>query len=188
MKRAAFTLVELLTGMTVMMFVILGSLSLLVTGMKSFKKTTIDVDITNQNSQAVRRMSETLRQAMNVTISNSGKTITFNLPKMGGVDPVTGEKEVQDPLTSDGIARSYTVNFTTGTVVEQPGGRTLVRALAATDPQQGSSQYGQAYTPFQLTTFGSYRAVSINLITTQTLVNDVRKMRMKTTAIVRNAR
>jgi len=188
MRRHGFTLVELLTGMMVMMFVILGSLTLLVTGMKSFKKTTADVDITNQNALAVRRMSETLRQAMNVSITNGGKTISFNLPKMGGVDPVTGEKEVQDPLTSDGTARSYTVNFTTGTVVEQPGGRTLVKSIAPTDPLQSSSQYGQAYTPFQLTTFGSYRAVTINLITTQTLVNDVRSMRMKTTAIVRNAR
>lgn len=188
MRRQGFTLIELLTGMTVMGFVIVGTMTLLVTGMKSFKRTSYDVDITNQNSQALRRMSETLRQAMNVTITNNGTVISFNLPKMGAVDVVTGEKEVQDPLTSDGVARSYTVNFSAGTLVEQPGGRVLATSIAATDPQVGSTQYNQAYVPFQLTTFGSYRAVSINLITTQRLVNEVRNMRMKTTAVVRNAK
>jgi len=188
MRRRGFTLIELLTAMTVMGFVILGTLTLLITGMKSFKKTTADVDITNQNAQALRRVSETLRQAINVTISGNGTVVSFNLPKMGAVDSVTGEAEVLDPLTSDGVARSYTVNFTSGTLVEQPGGRVLVKNLASKDPQVGSAQYNQAYTPFQLTTFGSYRAVTVNLITTQALTDQTRNMRMKTTAVVRNAK
>lgn len=188
MRKRGFTLLELMTGLTVMAMVILGSMTLLITGLTSFKKTQSDVDITNQNAQAVRRIGEILRQAMNVQITNSGKTISFNLPKMGGVDPLTGEKEVLDPLTSDGVARSYVVDTAAGTLTEQPGGRVLIRNISDKDLQQGSTQYNQAYVPFQLTTFGSYRAVTINLITKQALVRETRFMRMKTTSVVRNAR
>lgn len=188
MKTRAFTLIELLTGMSVMSIVLLGTMTLLVTGMKSFHKTSADVDISNQNANALRKVSETLRQSMSATISNSGKTITFNLPKMGAVDPVTGEKELLEPLVSDGITRSYVVDFSTKRLIEYPGGRAIVRDISATDPQEGSSQYNSAYTPFQLTSIGSYRAITINLITTQTVVKDKRFIRMKTTAVVRNAR
>lgn len=188
MKKRAFTLVELLTGMSILSLVLLGTMTLLVTGLKSFRKTTNDVDITNQNSNTLRKVSETLRQAINVTISNSGKTVTFNLPKVGGVDPVTGEKELVEPIVSDGVSRSYVIDFTTGKLTENPGGRVLIKDIAAKDPLPDSSQYNQAYTPFQLTSIGSYRAVTVNLITSQKLVDQSRYMRMKTTAVVRNAR
>lgn len=188
MKSRGFTLVELLAGMTVMATVLFGTLSLLVTGMKSFRKTSTDVDITNQNANALRRVSETLRQAMSVTISNSGKTISFVLPRMGSVDPVTGEKELLEPLTGDGVSRSYVVDFTSRTLKEFPSGRTLVKNISPVDPLPGSTQYKQAYTPFQLTTIGSYRAITINLITNENIISDERFMRMKTTAVVRNAK
>jgi len=187
MRKQGFTLVELLAGMGVFFAVMMGSVTLMLTGLKSFNKTSVDVDITNQNSNSMRRISETLRQATNIAILDSGKTITFYLPKLGAVDAVTGEKELIEPLVSDGILRRYTVDFTTRTLKEYPSGRTLIRNLANIDPQAGSSQYNQAYTPFQLTSIGSYRAVSINLITRQKIVSNDRYTRMKTTCVVRNA-
>jgi prepilin-type N-terminal cleavage/methylation domain-containing protein len=187
MKNRGFTLVELTTGMGILAAVLMGSATLLMTGMRSFQKTTTDVDMTNQNSNTMRRISDTLRQAMNVSISNSGKTITFNLPKMGNIDPVTGEKELKEPLQSDGVTRAFVVNFDSGKLTELPSGRVLMNTISPTDPQVGSSQYNQAYTPFQLTSIGSYRAVTINLITKKNVITDQRYMRMKTTAVVRNS-
>ena len=188
MKKKAFTLVELLTGMSILSMVLLGTMTLLVTGLKSFRKTTTDVDITNSNANSVRKISETLRQAINVTISNSAKTVSINLPRLGGVDPVTGEKELVEPIQSDGINRSYIVDFTAGTLKEMPSGRILIKNISPTDPEKGSAQHNLAYTPFQLTSIGSYRAVTVNLITSQKLVEMNRYTRMKTTAVVRNAR
>lgn len=188
MKRNGFTLVELLAAMSTMTVVLLGTMTLLVTGLKSFKKTSTDVDITNQNANAMRKIGETLRQSMNVAITNSGKTISFNLPKMGSVDPVTGETELMEPLTSDGVLRTYTVDFTTGKLTANPGNKVLVSNISPKDPQEGSSQYNQAYTPFQLTSIGSYRAITINLITTQNVVESQRFIRMKSSTVVRNAR
>lgn len=188
MKRRAFTLVEVLTGLSVLSVVMFGTVTLLTSGLKSFKRTMTDVGMTNENSLALRRISETLRQSINVSISGDGKTVSFNLPKVSGVDAITGEKELADPVVSDGIARSFTIDSTNKVLLEYPSKRVLVRNISATDPQVGSSQYGKSYTPFQLTTFGSYRAVTINLITSQKVVDETRYMRMKTTAVVRNAK
>lgn len=187
MKRRAFTLVELLSGLGVFSVVMLGSVTLLVTGLKSFHKTSTDVDITNQNANSMRRVSENLRQAMNISILDSGRTVTFYMPAMGPVDPITGERELKEPLTSDGVLRRYTVDFSSKTLKEYPSGRVLVTNISNVDPQQGSTQYNQAYTPFQLTSIGSYRALTVNLITRQKVVEMDRYMRMKTTCIVRNA-
>jgi Tfp pilus assembly protein PilW len=187
-RRRGFTLVELLAGVGVMSLVILGSLSLLISGLQSFRRTDADVRITQQNSQALRKISETLREAMSVTITNNGKTIMYSLPaKTAAVDAVTGERELVVPIQSDGVARGYAVDTVAGVVRELPSNRVIVRNVAPTDPEAGSAQFGQAYTPFQLTSIGSYRAVSINLITRDTVSSQTRWMRMKTTALVRNS-
>jgi prepilin-type N-terminal cleavage/methylation domain-containing protein len=186
--RRGFTLVELLSGISVMALVVLGSMTLLVNGLRSFNRTSVDVRITQQNAQAQRRISETIRQAMSVSISNGGATVNYTLPATSLiVDPVTGEKEHVQPLVSDGVARSFVVDWAAGTLKEMPSGRVLVRNITNKDPEAGSAQYNQAYVPFQLTTIGSYRAVTINLITRDTVSTQARWMRMKTTALVRNS-
>lgn len=188
MKRRGFTLVELLMGMGVVAFVLLGSISLLNTGLKSFNKTSIDVDITNQNANTMRRISETLRQAMTATITDSGRTITFELPALGPIDPKTGERELIEPMKSDGVVRKYTVDFSAKSLKEYPSGRTLVKNLSDIDLDPNSTQYKQVYPPFQLTSIGSYRAITIHLVTRKTNIDDLRYTRMKTTTVVRNAK
>ena len=188
MRRRGFTLVELLSGISVMALVILGSLTLLVNGLRSFNRTSVDVRLTQQNAQAERRICETIRQATSVTISSSGATLSYTLPAFSGaVDPVTGEKELQQPCVSDGVARSFVVDWAAGTLKDMPSGRILARNITNKDPEVGSSQYHQAYVPFQLTTIGAYRAITINLITRDTVSSQPRWIRMKTTALVRNS-
>ena len=186
--RRGFTLVELMSGMAVLAIVLLGSINLLGTGLRSFQKTTTDLDITNQNANSMRRISETLRQAMNVTISNSGNTITYELPALGPYDAVTGERELYEPIKSDGVIRSFVVDPVSKTVKQYPSGRVLIRNLSAVDLDPKSTQYNQAYPAFQLTSIGSYRAITIHLVTRKTNINDLRYTRMKTTAVVRNAK
>ena len=190
MKKAkrGFTLVELLSGMAVLSIVLLGSINLLSTGLRSFQKTTTDVDITNQNANSMRRISETLRQAYKVTISNSGNTISYELPALGPYDPITGERELFEPMKSDGVVRQYVVDPIAKTLKAYPGGRVLIRNLSAVDLDPKSTQYNQAYPAFQLTSIGSYRAISIHLVTRKTNISDLRYTRMKTTAVVRNAK
>jgi hypothetical protein len=91
-------------------------------------------------------------------------------------------------MKSDGVVRQYVVDPNAKTLKEYPGGRVLIRNLSAVDLDPKSTQYNQAYPAFQLTSIGSYRAISIHLVTRKTNISDLRYTRMKTTAVVRNAK
>jgi hypothetical protein len=188
MRRRGATLVELILGMSITVVVVLASAELLLSGLKSYNRTTVEVGLNNQNAQGLRRVSQSLREALAVTVSADGRRIDYTLPQRSAANnPVTGEREFIDPPVSDGVARHYVVNMTNGTLVDGVTGRVLVRNIVARDPQVGSSQFNQNYAPFQLTTIGSLRAVSINLITLDKANGKDRYARMKTAAVVRNA-
>lgn len=186
MKRA-FTLVELLIGMGLMALLVLGSLTMFASSLRSLQRTTNDVTITDQNARALRKISESVRNATSVTVSSSGLVLTYTLPKMTtAVDPVTGEKEVVVPPVSDGITRSYTVDFTAGTLRDSQSNRVMVQDICRVDPDAGSTLYNQNYQPFQISSIDTHKAVTINLVTRDATSGQPRIMRMKTTAILRN--
>jgi len=176
-----------MTAVTFLALAFLGFGMLLQFGLEGFTRTVNDVTVTNQNAQNMRRITDALRGAINVTISNSGTTISFNNPKLSGsVNATTGEKELIYPLTSDGIARGYSVNTTTGKLTETQSGRVLVQNIISTDPQVGSSQYGQTYAPFSNSIIGGSKAVTVNLITQAGQANYVKYERFKTTVYLRS--
>lgn len=183
--RRGFTLVELMTGMGILAVTLLVIINLLIYGIRSFGKTTTDVNISQQNAQGMRRVIETIRSAVSISISSDGKRITYTLPRMSSVDdPVTGEKEYLTPIQSDGISRYFLVS---GGNLTDHTGRVLVRSITATDPEPTSSQYNQAYAPFQSTTIGSRRAVTVTLITKEQVNGSQRWARMKSTVLIRNS-
>jgi prepilin-type N-terminal cleavage/methylation domain-containing protein len=185
MRSKGFTLVELLVGMTILGLLTIGTMTVFSETMKGFYKTKTDIDLASQNSLGVRRVAETLRSAYDMSISNGGKTVTYTFPlKNNSVDPDTGEKEYFEPLTSDGVSRSFTIS--NGELVDVSSGRTLATNVILTDPDPQSSQYNQTYAPFQLTTIGSRRALSINVITQDQVLGQPRYVRLKTTVILRN--
>lgn len=184
-RRAAFTLMELMVGMGIMSFTLLVIVNLLIYGLRSFGKTTTDVSISQQNAQGMRRVTESIRAAQTISITNEGKKVTYTLPQVSGnVDSITGEKEYVVPLVSDGVTRSFTISG--GNLTDQTG-QVLVRKIATLDPDPTSSQYNQAYAPFQLTSIGSRRAVTINFITQDQVNGSQRWARMKSTVLIRNS-
>ena len=124
---------------------------------------------------------------MSVSITNEGKTLTYTLPKMSSaVDAVTGEKEIQIPVVSDGVTRTFNIDVSTGKLKDLVTGKTLVRNIRMTDPDPNSSQYNQTYSPFSVTTVGSQRAVTLNLITAENVLGNLRYARYKTTVVLHN--
>lgn len=186
-RRRGFTIVETVSAMIVFTWVIAGAVVLMMEGSKYLQSTSTETALTNTNAQALRGMSEALRKAMSVTITNDGKQISYVWPQENATaDPDTGEKEFVYPLTSDGVARSYTVSFDSHTVTDNTTGRVIARDVYGTDPEPDSSQYNQAYAPFSLTTIGGSRAVTINLVTRRVVGPQARYVRLKTTAKLRN--
>ncbi|MBX3120446.1 MAG: prepilin-type N-terminal cleavage/methylation domain-containing protein [Fimbriimonadaceae bacterium] len=186
MRRKGFSLVELLVGMGMMSFVLFGLLSLLVFGLRSYQRTTVDVENTNKTAQTMRRVTETIRAAVDVSVSADGKKLTYYMPKVAGVDAITGESEYQIPIVSDGTARLFEV--TGGNLIDRSTNRILVKNVASKDPDPTSSQYNQVYDPFTVTTIGSRRAITINIIAQQGVRGEPRYVRMKTTVLIRNAK
>lgn len=186
MKRRGMTLIELMTSIVFLSMVFLGFGAMMTSGMEQFQRQSNDATVTSGNAQNMRRITDALRGAMNISISGTGQTISFNNPKLAStLDPVTGEKELIVPLTSDGIARGYSVNFTTGQLTDTNSGRVLLRNVISTDPEVKSSQYGKVYTPFSFSTVGGQQVVVVNLITQTGQANYKRYQRFKTAVYLR---
>lgn len=186
MIRKGFTLIELLVGMTVMGALIIGTLTIFSESMKGFHQTKTDIDLATDNTLAMQRVAETLRGAYTMQIQNNGAKVVFFMPRMSlNSDVDTGEKEIFEPIQSDGVQRSFSV--ANGVLKDDVSGRVLAENVVLTDPDPLSSQYNQTYAPFQLTTIGSRRALSINIITKSQVLGKPRYSRMKTTVILRNS-
>lgn len=184
-KNQGFTLTETVVGIGLFGLMLTGVLEMYANSLRFYSKTTADVDVTNENASAMRHVTNTLRSAMTITIASDGNRIDYTLPAMSNyVEPLTGEKELIDPVQSDGVTRSFVV--TNGELTDSVTGRVLIENLAPTDPDPQSSQYKKAYAPFQLTTIGSRRAVTINFITRKEAAGEDRFTRMKNTVILRN--
>jgi hypothetical protein len=135
----------------------------------------------------MRYMSEALRSAMSVSITLNGNRIEYYLPKRSATnDPDTGEKELIDPLVSDGVLRSFNTNFTDGSIMDSVQSRKICRRLVSKDPEPTSSQYNVLYPVFQMTTIGSARAVTITLISREQVGTQFKTVRLKTTTLLRN--
>ena len=187
MKKRGFSLAELMVAMGMMAFTLGAVSSLFIFGLRSMQKTSTDTNLNQTNAQGMRRLSETLRQAMSVTITNEGRILTYTLPKMSStVDAVTGEKELQIPVVGDGVTRSFSINTSTGKLTDLATGKVLIRNIRTTDPDPSSSQYNQNYAPFSLTTVGSQRAVTLNIITAENVLGNLRYARYKTTVVLHN--
>jgi len=168
-----------------MMLMVIGACSLFFGATKQFYSTEADVDITQSNANGIRYVTQKIRQAMNLTISNNGLTVSYTMPAYSNYyDDVTGERELVVPMVSDGVARSFTVSGSN--LYDDKTGQCLVKNIILTDPDPTSSQYNQTYAPFQLTTIGSRRALTINLISQRKRSTINRYSRMKTTVIIRN--
>ena len=184
--RRGFTLIELLVGMGVMGLLMLGTLTVFSQSMQGFYRTKTDIELSTDSSQAIQRVADTLRSAYNMQITNNGKTVVYTMPKMTSIsDPDTGEFEVVEPVQSDGVQRSYSVS--NGNLIDDVSGRVLAEKVSAIDPLPGSTQYNQEYSPFQLTTIGSRRALTITLITEKQDLGKPRFFRMNTTVIIRKS-
>lgn len=184
-KRRGFTLAELLASMVAFVMALGATFALQINASKSMTRVQSDMNVQTRSSQAMRRITDTLRQAMTVTLSSDGKTVTYTLPKLTtATDIVTGEKELVYPMVSDGVTRSFVVSGSN--LISNPGGRILVRNISSIDPQTGSTQYNKVYNPFQSTTIGSRRAITVTLICSEVANGKVRYARMKSTVLIQN--
>ena len=185
--RRGMTLIELLAGLSLMLLTLGGVVSLTIGGLKSFSRTNTGIDLSEGNARSMRRVTETLRQAMGVTVLENGARIQYQMPTFSATaDPITGEKELLDPLQWDNVTREFRV---TGGNLVDGSGKILVRNVVLTDPDPASTGYNQAYAPFTLATVGATRSLTVTLMTKASTTSGTPQFwRLKNTVLLRNAR
>lgn len=185
MRRRAFSLTELLVSVALLGLVVGGASALSIAGLRRYANTQADVDATQEATLGAQTVVEAVRQAVSVQIQDGGFRLAYELPALApSIDPTTGERELAEPLRSDGVARSFHVSG--GRLIDGATGRVIAEGLTTVDPDPASTQYGQTVAPFQLTTIGSRRAITVNLIGRVDTPGGRRYARFKTTFIVRN--
>lgn len=188
MRRRGFTLVEVMASLSLILLTVSGVVALTIGGLRSFQRTSGGVDMSESNARAMRRVAQNLRQAVSVTVSTDGTLIQFQMPRYSATaDTTTGERELLDPLESDGVQREYRV--TGGQLIDGLTGKTLVRNVTLVDPDPNSSLANQVYKPFQIGTVANTRAVTMTLMTKTTLSSgSPLYWRLKSTVLLRNAK
>ncbi len=167
MKRQGFTLIELLVGGAITGIVLLGIFGLFAQGLRSLRRTDVQMDMAEQSSLAIRKVTETLRSAAVYSLSQDGRTLTFQLPLTNpNPDPVTGEYEYSYPIQGDGV--NHILYVENGKLYYQVGNNdpeVLVTGISLTDPDPSSPYHTTPYPVFSATNIGSQRGIRITLIT-----------------------
>lgn len=179
------SLIEVAVGTAVASIVLVGTMNVWASTLRNERSIQTSLDMSRDTSIALRRVMETIRNGTNVTITDGGRTLSYQLPRLAvGADPITGEREYQIPITGDGTVRRFRV--ANGQLTEDGRAGVILDGIVLTDPDPNSSQYRQSYAPFQMTTIGARQAVTINLITLENVGGRQRYVRLKTTVLARN--
>ncbi len=186
-RQRGFTLTEMISATVVIFMVIAGTVALMISASQGLSNTIAADKTVIQTAQGMRYISEALRSAMSVTINETGSRIDYVLPKRATTaDASTGERELLDPMVSDGVARAFITQWTAFNLHDSTNNKMLCRNLYRTDPETKSSQYNKNYPVFQLTTIGSAKAVTITLISREQVGTQYKVTRLKTTTLLRN--
>ncbi|MEM4408340.1 MAG: hypothetical protein QXI19_06320 [Candidatus Caldarchaeum sp.] len=190
MRKQGFALVEIIVGGAITGIILLGIFSLFAQGLRSFRRTDVQMDMAEQSSLAIRKITETLRSAAAYSLSQDGRTLIFQLPRANSQpDPITGEYEYSYPLQGDGISRIlYVENETLYYQVGNEDPEVLATGISSTDPDPSSPYHTMPYPVFSATNIGSQRGIRITLITKRSSQTNDLYTRMSNIVHLRNVK
>jgi len=128
-RRSAFTLPEVVVGSVISTVVLTSALSLFIACAGAWARGENLMDGENDTRQAVRVISDELRQAMLVTIDADGRGITYRHPNK------TAGGDFAVPVVWDGVERRIFLNGT-NLIMRGTGGveRVVARNVLTVDP------------------------------------------------------
>ncbi len=129
------TLVEVLVASSLSVMVVFTTLGIFMSGMSDWARGQGRIDAESQSQAAVRQISDTLREAMAVSVDADGQGLRFRLPAKGE------DGSFRVPAVWDGVERR--IYHQSGKLMLAEGGRAreLARGVILTDP---NSPYGDA--------------------------------------------
>jgi hypothetical protein len=155
-RRRGATMIEVVVGSGVSVVTLIGGVACFMAGMMSWMKGVGAMDSISKSQDSVKMVSQQLREAISVKITDNGNVVTYSLPsKDGGGSYVL-------PLASDGIIRKFVVSNNTLTHEVGTDSRVIASHIMSTDPKTGNP-----YTVFQANDGTVTRQVIITLVTTR---------------------
>lgn len=127
--RRAVTLVEVLVSASISSLVLFSAISIFLSGIGSWARGQGKIDAETQSRQAVRVVSDALREAMWVSVDADGMGLTYRLPRT----EADGSFEV--PVIWDGIDRRIAYASGKLNLTDASGTRTICRNIRLTDPE-----------------------------------------------------
>lgn len=155
-RKRGRTLVEVLIAAGISSFALVGGVGVFMAGMMSWLKGVGSMDSITKSQSSVRLMSQQLREAMSVTISGDGNTVTYQLPQKDE----SGSYVI--PMTADTTNRQFVVSNGTLSQVTGNTTRTLSTNVLSTDPATN-----QTYKVFTANGGTVTRQVVIQLVTSK---------------------
>lgn len=155
-RRRGATLLEVVTGAGISVVTLVGGVACFMAGMMSWMKGVGAMDSLSKSQDSVRLIASQLREAMSVSISSDGQSVTYSLP----LKDESGSYVL--PLASDGVTRSFAL--TNGSLTQTIGSttRTLTTNVLTTDPATSST-----YKVFTANNGDVTRQVVITLVTSK---------------------
>jgi hypothetical protein len=151
------TLIESITGASITAMTLVGGVACFVSGMMSWTKGAASIEAMSKSQNAVKLMSQHLREAYKATVSTDGKQVTFQIPSKNP------DGSYVIPMVSDNIDRIYKINNSNELVYVVGGSTTIIsKNILATDPATNAS-----YRVFNANAGSVSRQLVIQLVTTR---------------------
>jgi Tfp pilus assembly protein PilW len=132
-KQRGATLMETMLATAIASIITLGAMVMWIDGSRFYMNTETDTEISRENSATLRKISERLRSALDVEISDDGKKMYYKMPaRAEAIDFDTAEFELKIPVQWDGVERGYVVDG--DKLKDIRTGHVLVDHIIAHDP------------------------------------------------------
>lgn len=155
-RRRGATMIEVVVGSGISVVTLVGGVGCFMAGMMSWMKGVGAMDSISKSQDSIKLMSQQLREAMSVTISDNGATVTYKIPSKDQ----SGSYVL--PLASDGVTRQFKLVNGTLSQITDGNSRVVAANVLSTDPQTES-----AYKVFSANNGDVTRQVVITLITSR---------------------
>ena len=127
-RRRGTTLVEVILSAGISVLTLVGGVACFMSGMMSWTKGVGAMDSIATSQNANKLICQQLREAISVSITNSGNTATFSLPQKDE----SGSYVL--PLVADGVSRQFTVSQGTLNLIVGGNTRKISDNILSTDP------------------------------------------------------
>ncbi|HAP41099.1 MAG TPA: hypothetical protein DCQ94_15275 [Nitrospira sp.] len=141
-RQRGVTLAEVMVSASISTVVLFSAITIFLSGISAWARGQGRMDAETQSRQAVRVVSDALREAMWVSVDADGMGLTYRLPR------VDGDGAFEVPVIWDGIDRRIALTSGKLNLTDAAGTRTICRNIRLTDPESpgGLSTY-RIFTP-----------------------------------------